>query len=43
MIIVNIAGGLGNQMFQFACGRALAETTGQKVRYCVDSLSGYAA
>ncbi len=25
MIIVRISGGLGNQMFQYACGRALAE------------------
>lgn len=28
MIIVNLKGGLGNQMFQYACGRALSLRTG---------------
>ncbi|MCX7010449.1 MAG: alpha-1,2-fucosyltransferase, partial [Kiritimatiellaeota bacterium] len=31
MIIVRLMGGLGNQMFQYACGRALALRTGHKL------------
>lgn len=42
MIIVNLVGGLGNQMFQYACGRALAESTGQDLRFCIDGLTNYA-
>ena len=29
MIIVNLMGGLGNQMFQYACGLALSNTVGK--------------
>ena len=36
MIIVNIAGGLGNQMFQYACGQAIAAATTHEVRYTTD-------
>ena len=31
MIIVRLLGGLGNQMFQYACGRALALRTGHEL------------
>jgi hypothetical protein len=31
MIIMRLMGGLGNQMFQYACGRALALRTGHKL------------
>ncbi len=31
MIVVQLLGGLGNQMFQYACGRALALRTGKKL------------
>ncbi|CAN5374923.1 alpha-1,2-fucosyltransferase [soil metagenome] len=33
MIVVNLSGGLGNQMFQYAAGRALAEYTKTELRY----------
>lgn len=36
MIIVNFMGGLGNQMFQYACGLALSCTTEQRVLYAAD-------
>jgi hypothetical protein len=36
MIIVNIIGGLGNQMFQYASGVALAAATDQTVGYATD-------
>jgi hypothetical protein len=39
MIIVNLMGGLGNQMFQYACGIALKAATGQKVLYSTDIFS----
>jgi hypothetical protein len=32
MVIVKLQGGLGNQMFQYACGRALALRTGAELR-----------
>lgn len=35
-------GGLGNQMFQFACGQALAATTGQEAQYATDGLATFA-
>lgn len=41
MIIVNIAGGLGNQMFQFAFGKAISIDMKQDVYYCIDALSSY--
>lgn len=41
MIITNVIGGLGNQMFQYACGRALSIRTGQPLRIAVDQFSGY--
>lgn len=41
MIIVNIIGGLGNQMFQYACGRAVSLRTGQPLRIATDQLNGY--
>lgn len=31
MIVVKLQGGLGNQMFEYACGRTLADKTGQKL------------
>lgn len=36
MIIANIIGGLGNQMFQFASAEAMGAATGQPVRYVID-------
>lgn len=41
MIITNIVGGLGNQMFQYACGRALSFYTNQSLRIATDQLIGY--
>lgn len=38
MIIVNLDGGLGNQMFQYATGLALSLETGQTVRYSTDTI-----
>ncbi|PFG62071.1 glycosyl transferase family 11 [Thioclava sp. ES.031] len=43
MILANLIGGLGNQMFQYACATALARETGQELRFCVDGFSAYAA
>lgn len=42
MIIPNIIGGLGNQMFQYACGRALSLRTEQPLRIATDQFDGYA-
>jgi hypothetical protein len=42
MITVNIIGGLGNQMFQYACGRAVSIRTGQSLRIAVDQFGSYA-
>jgi hypothetical protein len=42
MIIANIIGGLGNQMFQYACGRALSLRTGQSLRIAADQFENYA-
>src|SRR6185312_3025525 len=42
MIIANIIGGLGNQMFQYACGRALSLRTGQSLRITTDQFGAYA-
>lgn len=41
MIISNLIGGLGNQMFQYACGLALSARTGQALRIATDQLHGY--
>ncbi|WP_378950575.1 alpha-1,2-fucosyltransferase [Pelosinus sp. sgz500959] len=46
MIVVQLLGGLGNQMFQYACGRALALRTGKKLyldlrHYAVDTQRSY--
>jgi hypothetical protein len=41
MIVVQLLGGLGNQMFQYACGRALALRTGKKLYLDVSSYSVY--
>jgi hypothetical protein len=39
MIIVNLKGGLGNQMFQYACGRALSLRNGEILKM---DISGFA-
>lgn len=41
MIVVQLLGGLGNQMFQYACGRALALRTGKQLYLDVGSYSLY--
>ena len=41
MIITNLIGGLGNQMFQYACGRTLALDLGQSLACSVDQFTGY--
>lgn len=41
MIISNIIGGLGNQMFQYAVGRALSLQHGQPLRLNVSDFTGY--
>ncbi len=38
MIIVNLKGGLGNQMFQYACGRALALRTRDELQIIAEGL-----
>lgn len=42
MIITNLIGGLGNQMFQYACGRACALDTGLPLAVSTDMFRGYA-
>jgi hypothetical protein len=42
MIITNLIGGLGNQLFQFAAGFALAQRHGTELRVSVDQFDGYA-
>ena len=32
MIIINLKGGLGNQMFQYACGRAISLRNEEKIK-----------
>jgi hypothetical protein len=39
MIIIRISGGLGNQMFQYALGRAIRERTGLEVKLDIDSFT----
>lgn len=41
MIIVNLIGGLGNQMFQYACGYALGRNSGLTVKVATDMLAGH--
>lgn len=41
MIIVNLIGGLGNQMFQYACGSALGRDFGLTVKVATDMFDGY--
>jgi hypothetical protein len=41
MIIANLIGGLGNQLFQFAAGLAAARRTGTEFRVAVDMFDGY--
>jgi hypothetical protein len=41
MIIVNLIGGLGNQMFQYACGWALGRGSGLTVKVATDMFDGY--
>lgn len=41
MIIANIIGGLGNQMFQYATGRALALARGQSLRLDIAGFAEY--
>ena len=43
MIICNIQGGLGNQMFQYAMGLSLALDANQEIKFSVDSLLHYGA
>lgn len=41
MIITNLIGGLGNQMFQYAAGRALSLDLNEDLRFSVDQFSEY--
>lgn len=41
MIICNLIGGLGNQMFQYACGSALSIRTTQPLRIAADQFNNY--
>lgn len=41
MIISNLIGGLGNQMFQYACGMALSLRTKQELRIATDQFGNY--
>jgi hypothetical protein len=43
LVIVNISGGLGNQMFQFAFGQVISLQLGLQVKYSIDSLSAHAS
>lgn len=43
MIIANIVGGLGNQMFQYACARALATELGFPLKVTIDMFGQYAS
>jgi len=42
MIIVRLAGGLGNQLFQVMAAMLLSQRTGQKVKLLTAGLSSYA-
>jgi len=41
MIRVKLIGGLGNQLFQYACGRALAEDLGVKLVLDITDFATY--
>ena len=41
MIVSNLIGGLGNQLFQFACGYALAARRGVELRLATDLFEAY--
>lgn len=41
MIITNLIGGLGNQMFQYACGRAISLKTQQQLFLATDQFKTY--
>jgi len=41
VVISNLIGGLGNQMFQHACGRALAHRLGRPLKVSLDMFAGY--
>lgn len=41
MIIANMIGGLGNQLFQFACGWSLARRLGVPLRVCTRQFANY--
>ncbi len=42
MIVGNLIGGLGNQLFQYACALALAGRTGRALALSIDQFAGYA-
>lgn len=41
MIVGNLIGGLGNQMFQYACGLALSRERGDTFKVATDQFDGY--
>ena len=41
MIVSNLIGGLGNQLFQYACGFAVAQRHGVPLQVAVDQFAGY--
>lgn len=41
MLISNLIGGLGNQMFQYACGLACAQDSGQQLKVSLDQFETY--
>ncbi len=43
MLISNLVGGLGNQMFQYSCARALSLELGIPLKFCIDGFDAYKA
>lgn len=43
MIVGNLVGGLGNQMFQYACARALSLDLNAPLKFSTDTFGGYAS
>lgn len=41
MIVSNLIGGLGNQLFQYACGHAVAQRHGVPLQVAIDQFAGY--